>query len=644
MNLIQDLDLKPSDRVLVRLDLNLPQDDLGNFTDLFRLESSLPTLKFLQEKKCKVFIIAHLGSPKGKPDPKLSLSKISILLQDKLSEKVSFISDPFNQNLNLEDSSNFYLLENLRFWSGEEENSKEFAQDLCTKLKSNFFIQDAFGVCHRAHASLIQIPKLIPSAAGLLLQKEISGLSIPPNSDLSLIVGGAKVESKLPVISNFLDSARNILTGGVVANTFLKADGKEIASSFVSEENIHLAKNFLKLAEQKNRPIQTPTDYVVAEKPDAEQALKIKPKDLKISQMILDIGPESTNNYINHLAESESIIWAGTLGYSEYPLFAEGSKKIAKSFLNLKDQNPKLKIIIGGGDTVDFIQNNLSLAELQKIDHISTGGGASLAFLAGQELPGIQALNPSSTSKEPIIAVNLKANFNLEQARSWFSELLTYPELKSTNSEIIVAAPDLFLEEFSSELKNAKLKPSPIQIYAEDISIFSSGSHTGEVSAEMLQDIASGTLLGHSERRINFGETNQDLYLKVGQALKSSLNLIFCIGSKDKDSVKHQAEIYEQLTSILNLFDSRSSKLLKIAYEPVFAIGTGDIPTPEFLNQQLSLISTALADYGLKVPILYGGSVDDSNFQNFLQLGFDGVLIGSDALKVTTLKNILGKT
>ncbi len=680
MELLQNLPLKLNSRILLRLDLNLPQDENGNFTDLFRLEASLPTLHFLQAKNCTIFIIAHLGSPKGQKVPNLSLKPLSVLLSQKLQQKVKFVADPFDSNLKLNQQSGIFLLENLRFSSGEEQNSAQFAKSLISATGSEYFVQDAFGVCHRAHASLVQLPKFLPSAAGLLLQKEVAGLSISNSSGLSLIVGGAKVESKLPVIKNFINSASSVLTGGVVANTLLKASGQDIAASLFSAEQLSLSSKLL----ASSTKIKLPLDYLVASSEQSTKARSASQQNLQSEDMILDLGPKTTSTFIQELHNAKNIVWAGTLGFAENPIFSHASTQIIDAILSLKNQNPKLKIIIGGGDTVDFIRANLSSAELAKIDHISTGGGASLQFLAGQQLPGIVALSltshsiqaptsrptptsrpnpdptpnlslsltstfePSSSPKHnlqiktqlPILALNLKANFNLEQAKLWLQEALQIPELTQLKKvQFIIAAPAIFLEEFSSDIAKLNLSNRP-QIFAEDISKLDSGAHTGEISAEMLQNIASGTLLGHSERRINFAETNQVIYQKAGQALKNNLNLILCIGSKSKNSTEHQQELYTQLSTILPLFNSANSNFLTIAYEPVFAIGSGDVPSPQFLAKQLSLIQLTLQDFGLQAPILYGGSVDQSNVQQFLTIGFNGVLVGSAALKIPTLKKI----
>ena len=216
MKNIQDLNIEPGGRVLLRCDLNLPQDVNGNFTDFFRLESSLPTMRYLLELGVSIFIISHLGQPKNGFQEDLSLAKLAPVLSDQLKQDVQFIADPFADDLNLSLQNNsqrkIFLSENLRFFEGEEANSEQFAKDLVLASTAEYFVEDAFGACHRNHASIVQIPKLLPSAAGFLLQREVEFLTFPDPQNLNLIIGGAKVESKLPVLLSFLNSADAILT------------------------------------------------------------------------------------------------------------------------------------------------------------------------------------------------------------------------------------------------------------------------------------------------------------------------------------------------------------------------------------------------------------------------------------------------
>lgn len=665
MNLIQDIEIKPGSRVLIRCDLNLPQDDFGNFTDFFRLESSLPTIEYLQDLEATIFITAHLGSPKGKIDPKLSLAPLAPILQDQLGQKVNFIEDPFNSSQDLRYENGVFLIENLRFWPGEESASIDFTEQLVDSLGAELFVQDAFGVVHRNHASLVCLPQILPSAAGLLLQKEIQYLSEPSTENLALIVGGAKVESKLPVISNFINKADNVLTGGVVANTFLKATGQDIASSLFEETCLAQAKQTIEDSKTSKTEILLPEDYLSAATSDALIAEESSSYNLQTDQLILDLGSQTIQQYKDRLKGAETIIWAGTLGFAENPVFAESSKQILQYLLDLKEINSDLKIIIGGGDTVDFTRESLSQDGLQLITHLSTGGGASLLMLSGQELPGIKALDTSpnnirstpsinkideplqntsnSTSPladdAPILIANLKSHFNLQEAKQWLSEVLTYEVLTSSLLELSIAPPNIFLEELHSVISATDLV-NPPAIIAQDISEHKEGSETGQIAATQLKGIASGSLIGHSERRKIYHETNQSIANKAYQAVEADLKVVLCVGGESKQSVSHRKEVAEQLKSTIVGLNSLTSRSLTIAYEPVFAIGSGQTPEEDFLSEQLSSIREILSDYGLESKVLYGGSVNQANAKEILTLGFDGLLVGSASLSAESLEAI----
>lgn len=669
MKLIQDLGIKPDDRVLLRCDLNLPQDENGQFTDFFRLESSIPTIDYLLDLEANVFIIAHLGSPKGKIDPNLSLRSLAPILEDQLNCKVQFIEDPFDTSLDLSNKKGVYLIENIRFWPGEEDSSIQFAKDLVDATKADFFIQDAFGVVHRSHASLVKVPELITSAAGILLQKEIECLSDLDTDSLNLIVGGAKVESKLPVIENFIGKADAVLTGGVVANTFLKANGQDISSSLFEESCIALAGKISAESKQKQTIIVLPEDCLSATSPDALLAEESDINELHAGQLILDIGRQTIDNYKKYLDASSTVIWAGTLGFAENPVFAEGSTQILKYLLHLKVSKPQLKIIIGGGDTVDFARGLLSEEELTQIAHLSTGGGASLLMLSGQALPGITALNnipsysssqldqlelkdqqagsnvgiASSTlgSKTPILIANLKAHFDLQEIKVWMVYILASDVLTSPALNFCIAPPSLFIEELQSMIGSSELK-NPPEIIAQNISSFKEGAETGEVSASQLKGIASGAIIGHSERRDLFKEDDIVIFEKINRALETKLRVVLCVGGKSINVLTQQKEVAEQLKSAIVGINSLTSHSLTVAYEPVFAVGAGEenIPTEDFLTTQLTSIRTILSDYGLESKVLYGGSVNETNCREILDYGFDGLLVGSAGLDPKSLQAI----
>lgn len=657
MKLVQDLEIKPGARVLLRCDLNLPQDDEGKFTDFFRLESSLPTIEYLQEREATIFITSHLGSPKGKLDPKLSLEPLAQVLTNQLRQNVEFIADPFNSDGNLPTATGIFLVENLRFWPGEEANSLEFSRDLIESTGAEVFVQDAFGVSHRGHASLTSFPKLLPSTAGLLLQKEIASLTRPDEDWLVLMVGGAKVESKLPVISNFLDRADSVLTGGVVANTFLKVSGKNISDSLFEEACAELAQGVSEKVGNTKTQLLLPRDYICAKSPEDLLAHEFDDTNLQPGQMILDLGPRTIDSYERELNKAKTVIWAGTLGFAEKPTFAEASKEVLQKLLDVKSQR-ELKVIIGGGDTVDFVRDRLDPEELNQIDHLSTGGGASLLMLSGQELPGIRALEdspsetPTSESKSapkpevsalasgaPVLVANLKSHFNLEESKEWLSKILSSETLTSPGVSFGVAPSDISLEEFSSLVKSANLK-NPPELFAQNISSESEGSNTGEVSASQLKGVASGTIIGHSERRSKHSEDNQVVSEKILRAVDSGLEVILCVGGKSEDSTGQRREVYEQLKSALTNLNSQQSSLVTVAYEPVFAIGTGKIPTEEFLKEQLNSIKELLEDSKLDSEVLYGGSVSADNAKDILGIGFDGLLVGSASLSPKSLEEI----
>jgi 3-phosphoglycerate kinase/triosephosphate isomerase len=701
MKNIQDLNIQAGGRVLLRCDLNLPQDANGSFTDFFRLESSLPTMRYLLELGVSIFIISHLGQPKNGFQKDLSFDKLAPILSDQLKQNVKLIEDPFADGLNLSSQNGVFIFENLRFFEGEETNSKQFAKDLVFACSAEFFIEDAFGACHRNHASITQIPKLLPSAAGFLLQREVEFLASPDPQNLNLIIGGAKVESKLPVLSSFLNTAEAILTGGIVANTLLSAKGQYLASSLIDSKSLSDAKdliNKLQNDSDSKTKLLLPVDYLSAKSIDALIADETTSKSLHADQLILDIGKNTIEVYKNQLNKAKTIIWAGTLGYAENHIFAEGSGQVLGHLLKLKADNPALKIIIGGGDTVDFIRDSLQPEELSLIDHLSTGGGASLKLLSGQVLPGIAALDseptpnpdqilksasdndlnpemelnsvpsvdsqrldlnltqvpplptqrtnsdkdlPNAKTKKsaPILVANLKAHFTIQEALDWFKQILSFQTLTSPSLNFSIAVPSIFLEEFSTHLQKLNLQYPP-QVLAQSTSSVTEGSHTGQIAASMLLGIASGSLVGHSETR-QAGQQGLELVAKEFFNLqKQNLNLVLCIGGSSSDPVQHKKQVDWELRSALVALDESSSSEITIGYEPVYAIGTGKVPRPEFLIEQLSSIKKVLSDFNLNLKILYGGSINKNNAAEILELGFDGLLVGSSSLNPEELQKI----
>ena len=386
---VRDIDLNGK-RILMRVDYNVPFNDKGEITDDARIAKSLPTLKYCIEKNAKVILVSHLGRPKGKPNPEYSLRPIALHLAKLLGKEVTFVSDCIGDEVkkavqNMKDGD-ILLLENLRFYAEETKNDPEFAKKLSEN--ADVFVNDAFGAAHRAHASTEGVTQYLPSVAGFLLGKEIEyfdkALSSPERPFIT-ILGGAKVADKIKLISNLIDKADGILIGGAMAYTFYKVLGIGIGTSKYDEAGLDVAKEVLEKAKEKNITFILPTDRVIAEKFEKNAPNKTVSGDIPEGWMGLDIGPETVEKFKEVLKNAKTIVWNGPVGVCELPPFDEGTKALAEYIAGLDATT-----IIGGGDTAAAIAV-FGLEE--KMSHVSTGGGASLKYLEGTVLPGVNALN-----------------------------------------------------------------------------------------------------------------------------------------------------------------------------------------------------------------------------------------------------------
>jgi phosphoglycerate kinase len=390
---INDLDLKGK-RVFIRCDFNVPLKD-SVVTDDTRIRETLPTLRLAIQKGGRLVLASHLGRPKGGPDAKYSLAPVAKKLSELLERPVGFAQDCVGEDAEAKSKAlsdgGVLLLENVRFHPEEEKNDENFSKQLA-KLCDGLFVCDAFGSAHRAHASVVGITKFVKqSAAGLLMEKELAyigkALSNPARPFVA-IIGGAKVSDKIEVVENLMKIADVMLIGGGMAYTFEKAQGLEIGKSLVENDKIDLAKRLLSEAKQKNFKLLLPSDHVVAPefKADAKATLcdvSATPAD----QMGLDIGPKTIAAYAVEIAKAKTIVWNGPMGVFEMPAFAKGTLDIAKAVAAATSGGATS--IVGGGDSVAAVhQSGVS----SKISHISTGGGASLEFLGGAKLPGVEAL------------------------------------------------------------------------------------------------------------------------------------------------------------------------------------------------------------------------------------------------------------
>ena len=396
---IRDLDLAHK-RVLIRVDFNVPLSDDGQeITDDTRIRETIPTIEYALRRKAKVILCSHLGRPKGKPNARMSLRPIVDRLRDLLDhilgedENVAFSPNCIGEvaeemSLNLE-SGQTLLLENLRFHAEEEANDPAFAKKLAALC--DIYVNDAFGSAHRAHASTEGITHFVaPSAAGLLMEKELTYMGkalIEPDKPFVAIIGGAKVSDKIKVIDNLLDKVDAIIIGGGMSYTFLKAKGQNVGKSLVELDKLDVAQAALDKAAAKGVRFLLPIDHKLADKFAANAATQTVSGDAAFPAewMALDIGPKSIELFENEIADARTIVWNGPMGVFEMPAFALGTMSIAQAVADNEDCTS----IVGGGDSVAAIAQS---GVASRITHISTGGGASLEFLEGKKLPGVEAL------------------------------------------------------------------------------------------------------------------------------------------------------------------------------------------------------------------------------------------------------------
>ena len=388
---VRDLEVKGK-RIFVRVDFNVPLNDAGEITDDTRIQASLPTIQLIVERGGRLILASHLGRPKGKPNPKMSLKPAATRLGELLKKPVAFAADCVGPEAEaaaqaLKDGD-VLLLENVRFYAEEEKNVPEFAQKLAALAQ--VYVDDAFGSAHRAHASTEGITHyLSPCAAGLLMQKELEYLGKAVENvarPYVAIVGGAKVSDKIELLQNFLKIADTVLVGGAMAYTFLKAQGVEVGKSKTEDDKLELAKSLLADAQARGKKFLLPKDHIVADKFDAAAVAETAPTvAIPADRIGLDIGPATRAEYAAEVAKAKTIVWNGPMGVFEMPQFAEGTLAIAKAVAASSAVS-----IVGGGDSVSAVKK---MGVANKISHISTGGGASLEFLSGLTLPGVAALS-----------------------------------------------------------------------------------------------------------------------------------------------------------------------------------------------------------------------------------------------------------
>lgn len=626
---VKDFDVSGK-KVLVRVDFNVPLDSEGNITDDTRIRASLDTISYLLKEDAAVILMAHLGRPKGAVNPKYSLAPVAAHLGKLLGRKVAFAADCVGAAARDAAASlalgEVLLLENLRFHKEEEKNDLGFAEELASL--ADLYVNDGFGVSHRAHASVDGVTRFLPAAAGFLLEKEIEyvGRAVEaPLHPFAAIIGGAKVSDKIGVISNLLEKVDTLLIGGGMANTFLVAQGYPMGKSLVELDKVELARELIAKAASKGVRLLLPTDVVMAEKFADDAACSNQPVTAVNQEwMALDIGEATRAAYAQALADAKMIVWNGPMGVFELDAFCRGTEEVAKAVAKSAAVS-----IVGGGDSVAAIEK-LGLAA--SISHISTGGGASLEYLEGKVLPGIAALDDV---RRKMIAGNWKMHKTVGEAVELATGIVM--ETNGTVNEVVVFPPFTALETVAASIDGRHVGYGAQDIHWED-----KGAYTGAVSGVMLKDIcAEYVLVGHSERRTIFHENEKVVAAKIIACLRNGLKPVLCVGEnlKEREAGKTAVKISRQLKSALRVIPAADAADLVIAYEPIWAIGTGKAATAEDALEVCTLIRNKVAEIftpaiARHVRILYGGSVSEKNASDFNISGIDGVLVGGASLEV----------
>jgi len=422
---VKDIPLRAK-RVLLRADYNVPLNDNGTIANDYRIVQSLETIKYLLDQSAKIVIISHLGRPDGQPNPKYSLAPVAKRLSELLDQPVKFAEDCIGKEAQtMKDelkSKEILLLENPRFYAEEESNNLEFAKKLSEGM--DVFVQDCFGVAHRAHASIVGVTEFLPSAAGFLLEKEVTTITKvmeDPERPLMAIIGGAKISDKIELLHKFIEVADFVAVGGAMANTFIKAQGYKVGKSMVEDDKLDVAKEIIEKARAKekaeNFTFYIPQDGVVTKKIDSNTSTRVVdwgshttadiasyPKTPAQSahtvaddEILVDIGPASSHFIAGAMHAVKTLIWNGTMGITETPglagaqaPFGHGTRVIYEALTSASGSKPYT--VVGGGETAAYVMDEPVFSGVHIIDHVSTGGGASLELMAGKKLPGVEAL------------------------------------------------------------------------------------------------------------------------------------------------------------------------------------------------------------------------------------------------------------
>ncbi len=623
-------------RALVRVDFNVPLGE-GRVVDDTRIRAALPTIQYLLDQGCSIVLMSHLGRPKGQVVDELRMAPVAARLAELLGRPVATTDDCVGSAAAQTAASlrpgDVLLLENLRFHAEETGNDAEFARQLAAL--GDVYVNDAFGTAHRAHASTEGVTHYLPSVAGLLMTKEIEVLGRllrDPSRPFVVVLGGLKVSDKISLIRHMLTIADTVLIGGAMANAFLAAKGYEVGASKGAGDEVTVAGEILAEADAAHGRLVIPTDVVVAREAVAGAPARVAPADgIAADEMALDVGPQTTAEFVRQLRGAGTIYWNGPMGMFEIAEFAAGTRAVGEAIAG-----GVAVTVAGGGDTVSAVR---AFGLEGRLTHVSTGGGASMEFLEGRALPGVEALMDRTTAattagRRPLMAGNWKMYKTPAQTKEFFTAFR--PLVAGVDDrDVLICPPTVDLQTAKSCAVDTEIK-----VGAQTMHYAAEGAYTGETSPAMLAEMGVPfVILGHSERRQYYDENDADLAKKVRAALDAGLKPILCCGEtlEERQAGRTESKVGGQLDADLAEVGPAELANVAIAYEPIWAIGTGVTATPEQAQETVAFcrrkVRERFGDAADGVRILYGGSVKPDNIDVLMaQPDIDGVLVGGASL------------